>query len=81
MKYIVTLCEDGKEDIFIFSERIHHDCMMEALQGIRNQSWGEWGRKYREPIAAGFTDGAKCWGHSETLDIGSRGQADEVLIK
>lgn len=80
MKYIVTECEDGKEDIFIFSERIHHDCMMEMLRCIKNQSYGQWGRVSRGCIAAGFTDGIKCWGRSETLDIDSRGEQDAKLI-
>lgn len=83
MKYIVTTnCDNyDKEEIFIFNENIHHDCMAEAIEGIKNQSHGNWDRQYHKPIAAGFTDGRKCWGRSETLGLGSRGKVDSDLIK
>lgn len=38
MKYIVTEDEVGNEDMIIFSERIHHDAMMEVLEGVKNQT-------------------------------------------
>jgi hypothetical protein len=80
MKYIVTEREDGSEEIFIFSETIHHDCMAEAASRIKNQSYGQWRRVRREPIAAGFTDGVSCWGRSETLNLDSRRDRDAQLI-
>jgi hypothetical protein len=81
MKYIVTRDENGKEEIFIFSKKISHDAFAEVVSDIRNQTWGNWERMYREPIAAGFTDGKRCTGRSETLDLDSRGRLDEMLIE
>ena len=80
MKYIVTKDENGKEEIFIFSKAINHDCFAEAVSRIRDQSHGQWRRIDREPIAAGFTDGKQCLGRSETLNLDSRGRLDEMLI-
>lgn len=80
MKYIVTESEEGKSEIFIFPGAVHHDCMAEMLRHIKNQSHGNWNRVRREPIAAGFTDGKRCWGRSETLNLDSRGRLDEMLI-
>lgn len=82
MKYIVMEQDtDGKETIIIFDESINHDCMAEAVGRIKNQTWGNWHRVWRHPIAAGFTDGVKCWGMSETLVLSSRGDVDAALIK
>lgn len=80
MKYIVTKDEDGKEEIFIFPKSVNHDCMMEVLQRIRDQSYGRWNRVYREPVSAGFVSGGVCSGHSETLKLQSRGSIDSGLI-
>lgn len=80
MKYIVTEDENGVEDIFIFPAKVDHDCMAEMLARIKNQSWGNWERVYRRPIAAGFTDGKTCWGRSETLNMDSRKNVDANLI-
>ena len=80
MKYIVTENKEGTEEIFIFPNTINHDCMAEVLCHIKDQSWGNWERVYRKPIAAGFTDGELCWGRSETLDLDSRNQTDADLI-
>lgn len=81
MKYIVTKTEEGgKEEIFIFPKSINHDCMMEALRVIRTETHGGWTRVRRQAIAAGFTDGRRCIGRSETLRLDSRGRLDETLI-
>jgi len=80
MKYIVTQNEEGKEELFMFPKSIDHDCMAEVLSHIRSSSTGRWVRARRKPIAAGFTDGKKCVGRSETLDLDSRGPIDEALI-
>jgi len=80
MKYIVTMDENDEEEIFIFPKKVNHDCMAEVLCYIKNQTYGNWERVYRTPIAAGFTDGVKCWGRSETLDLDSRGDKDSALI-
>lgn len=83
MKYIVTQDEDNnnREEIFIFDQIIHHDCMMEMIGRIKNQSHGNWNRQHRVAIAAGFTDGRKCWGYSETIGLKSRGDKDSDLIQ
>lgn len=80
MKYIVTKQTDGTEEIFVFPRAVHHDCMAEVLGRVRSQSWGEWKRVFREPIAAGFVEGGKCVGHSESLNLQSRPEEDTKLL-
>ena len=79
MKYIVTKQPDGTEEIFVFPKAVHHDCMAEMLGHIRNQSRGSWHRVSREPIAAGFVEGGKCVGISETLGLRSRPEDTALL--
>ena len=79
MKYIVTQDENGKEEIFVFPKSVNHDCMGEVLGYIKNQTWGNWERVFRFPISAGFTDGVKCYGHSETLGLKSRPEDTQLL--
>jgi hypothetical protein len=79
MKYIVTYNEADKEEIFIFPKTVDHDCMMEVIHRIKNQSWGDWKREYRLPISAGFTDGKTCYGESISLRIESRPEDTELL--
>lgn len=80
MKYIVTKDEDGKEEIFIFPNAVHHDVMYNAVGRLKNQSHGSWQRTDRELVSAGFTDGVHCLGRSETLNVESRGIQDSNLI-
>ena len=80
MKYIVTKDEDGKEHFFMFPKDINHDDFAEVLSHIKMHEGPGWKRQYRKPISAGFTDGKKCSGRSETLDLDSRGKIDEALI-
>lgn len=79
MKFITTKQEDGTEEIFLFPREVNHDCMAETLKGIRSQSWGDWKRVRREPIAAGFVEGGKCTGYSETLNLKSRPEDSRLL--
>lgn len=84
MKYVVTEDENGKQELFMFPKHINHDDFADCLRGIKtyiNGNHREWERMYRKPIAAGFTDGKKCTGRSETLDLDSRGRLDEMLIE
>ncbi|MGV6396929.1 hypothetical protein ACTUVN_002624 [Pseudomonas caspiana] len=81
MKYIVTRCENGKEELFMFPKTIDHDKFADAVQGLKKGKGRDWVRIYRTPIAAGFTDGTKCVGRSETLNLDSRGRLDEMLIE
>lgn len=80
MKYFVTKDEDGKERLFMFPRDINHDDFAEVLSRIKVHRGRDWERQYRKPIAAGFTDGKKCTGRSESLNLDSRGRLDEMLI-
>jgi hypothetical protein len=81
MKYIVTVDErTGKEELFMFPKSINHDFFAEAVSRIKYGTEQNWERFRRSPIAAGFTDGTKCTGRSETLNLDSRGPIDEALI-
>lgn len=79
MKYIVTKQDDGTEELFMFPREINHDAMMEALRMMRNQTYGQWQRIFRTPIAAGFVDGNVCYGQSETLGLKARKEDKELL--
>jgi hypothetical protein len=84
MKYIVTLI-DGKESIFVFPKCIDHDRFHESLAAIRFGSEQHWKRHVlgcpSDLVSAGFiTSDGKCYGHSETLNKKSRGDADTALL-
>lgn len=84
MKYVVTKDEDGVVELFMFPKQYHHDDFAETISGLKtfvNGNPDNWERKYKEPIAAGFTDGKTCFGRSETLDLDSRGRLDEMLLE
>lgn len=80
MKYIVTINDNGNEEIFVFNEIINHDCMAEVLGYIKNQSFGDWERVRREPISAGFVQDGVCYGRSVTLGLSSREGIDTKLL-
>lgn len=84
MKYVVTKDKNGKQELFMFPKSINHDDFAEVLSHIKMRNPNnhrDWERMYREPIAAGFTDGKTCSGRSETLNLDSRGRLDEMLIE
>ena len=82
MKYITTVDEDGKEELFSFPRSINHDAMAEVLNYIKNQNGGDWKRVRRKPVAAGFVDASgKCHGKSETLGLKSRPEDTKLLFK
>lgn len=54
--------------------------MAEVLESIRNQKHGSWKRIHREPISAGFVEGGKCVGKSESLGLQSRPELDTALL-
>lgn len=78
MKYVVAKDESGNEQIFIFPKQIDHDAFAEVLSYIKTGG-RNWKREYREPVSAGFTDGLKCYGRSETLNLDSR-QIDATFL-
>lgn len=82
MKYIVVKL-DGEEQIFVFPKSVDHDRMMEAIGAIRMGSQRNWNRVYRDAdtISAGFVVNGCCQGHSETLGLKSRGEADTMLLR
>lgn len=79
MKYIVTKSNENKIEIFIFSRDIPHNVMAEAVSRMRNQTHDNWRRIDREPISAGFVEGRKCVGESESLNLKSRVEDTELL--
>ncbi len=80
MKYIVTKSEEGLEEIFVFSREINHNIMAEAVFALRDSGHGNWKRIRRKPIAAGFVEGGRCCGRSESLNLGSRPEDTRLLV-
>jgi hypothetical protein len=80
MKYVVVKIK-GKEHIFVFPRAINHDRMCEVLSFIKHGEARDWSREYAEPVSAGFVDGGKCHGRSETLNLDSRGDLDTILLR
>jgi hypothetical protein len=82
LKFVTTIDEDGKEELFSFPDGVHHDAMAEILGRIKNQTHGTWFRVYREPISAGFIDvSGTCYGQSETLGLASRPEDTALYAK
>ncbi len=79
MKYIVTITEDGTEEIFLFPKSVNHDIMAESIYAMKNQSHSGWKRIRREVVSAGFVVGGRCTGYSESLGIGSREKDTSLL--
>ena len=80
MKYVVTLDEEDNESLFIFPKCFDHDNFAAILSYIRTGG-RNWKQLYRKPISAGFTDGLRCYGRSELLDLSSRECDTELLLK
>lgn len=82
MKYIVTSL-NGAELIFTFPQSIDHDRMWEGISATRFGSEQHWERRLRscEVISAGFVSDGVCHGHSETLQVSSRGAIDAELLR
>lgn len=80
MKYVVVEDEGGAEHLFVFPKAFDHDAFAEVLSHIKTGG-RNWTRQYRKPVAAGFTDGIRCYGRSETLDLSSRKIDAELLEK
>lgn len=79
MKYIVTENEEGEREIFVFPRSVPHNAFAEVVAGIRNQTHGNWKRIRRKPVSAGFVDGGRCHGKSESLHLESRPEDTELL--
>jgi hypothetical protein len=81
-KYIVTKREDDTEEIFVFPKAIHHKDMAEAVEHLKEHDtlvYGKWKRIHRQPISAGFVEGGKCVGVSESLGLRSRPEDTTLL--
>jgi len=78
MKYVVVSSDEAGEQLFIFPENIDHDVFAGVLSYIKHGG-RNWTRPHRKPVSAGFTDGKECYGHSETLGLGSRPQDSNLL--
>lgn len=79
MKYVVVLDESGKEQLVIFPKDFDHDAFAEVLSNIR-VGGRNWRREFRKPVSAGFTNGRRCYGRSETLNLDSRELIDTELL-
>jgi hypothetical protein len=80
MKYIVVKL-GGKEHIFVFPKTIDHDRMHEAVSALRLGDRHNWRREWPEPVSAGFVEGGRCVGRSETMNLDSRGELDTILLR
>jgi hypothetical protein len=80
MKYVVVSSDEQGQQLFIFPKNINHDSFAEILNHIKIGEGRNWKRIQRKPISAGFTDGVKCYGKSESLNLSSR-QEDTELLK
>lgn len=80
MKYVVVEDESGNEHLFVFPKVFDHDCFAEVLSHIKTGGLN-WSRQYRKPVSAGFTDGRRCYGRSETLGLSARTDDSELLEK
>lgn len=84
LKYIVTQDKDGVEEIFVFPKKYNHDDMADTVCHLKTynpHNHREWEREYKKPVSAGFIDGMKCHGRSETLNLDSRGERDTLLLR
>ncbi|MGZ8924601.1 MAG: hypothetical protein ACXW2E_01830 [Nitrososphaeraceae archaeon] len=82
MKFVTMQDEKGNETLYMFPKLIGHDAFAENVDSIRNQTYGNWERIFRQPISAGFVDrNWKCYGRSESLNLGSRPEDTELLKK
>ncbi len=79
MKYIVTKDPNGHEEIFIFPASGNHDVMAESSGRMKDKNYGDWQRITRVPVSAGFIEGGKCVGRSETLRLDSRPEDSKFL--
>ncbi len=79
MKYVTVRSDKSGEQLFIFPKNIDHNRFAEVLNNIKHGEANNWTRIYHEVISAGFTDGVKCYGGSETLGVKSRPFDTELL--
>lgn len=79
MKYVVVASEEQGEQLFVFPKNVNHQSFAEILSYIRHGEGRNWKRIFREPISAGFTDGVKCYGRSESLDLAYRPEDTALL--
>lgn len=82
MKYVVVDFE-GKVNMFIFPKSVNHDYFVESLGALRHTNpanFNDWSRIYPNPVSAGFTDGVKCYGRSESLNLDSKTD-DAILLR
>ena len=81
MKYVVVESVEAGEQLFVFPRTINHDQFADVLSHIRHGYGRDWNRIYRKPISAGFTDGAKCYGRSESLNLDARPGDTRLLLE
>jgi hypothetical protein len=79
MKYIVTVDENQNREIFIFPRTVNHSIFAESIERMRNQTHGNWKRIIRTAKSAGFIEGGKCVGESESLGLKALESDNELL--
>lgn len=78
MKYIRTVREDGKEELFTFPRSINHDDFYRAILDVRTSDGVH---TYRKAESAGFVNRKnECHGRSETLNFYSS-DGDSLLLE
>lgn len=77
LKYIVTKTADNKEEIFLFSKSVNHDCFRQVETYFEHSNDVS---EYRRCIGAGFTNLKTCYGRSESLNINSRPEDTNLLL-
>lgn len=80
MKYVVVEDKSGSEQLIVFPKVFDHDAFADVLSYIR-VGGSNWRREFRKPVSAGFTDGKRCYGRSETLNLNSRHVDTDLLQK
>jgi len=83
MKYICTVNDNEKFEIFTFPNSIDHDLMNKSLRKIKTRvSMFDTAIINREAISAGFVNSKfECYGKSITLGLDSREYEDTELLK
>ena len=79
MKYVVVNSDECGDQLFVFPKNINHDSFSDILSTIEETVLGKLDNFYRQPVSAGFTDGLRCHGRSETLNLVSRPQDTDLL--
>ena len=81
MKYVVLKSPAG-EQMFVFPAAVNHCDMARAIKSslVSPRFSAALTAHIHTPISAGFTDGVRCYGRSESLDLDARTGVDAELL-